>query len=51
MKQDWEQFALEALKNTLFQFDEVKSIELLVDGEVVESLIGHAELEHPILRD
>ncbi|AJS61466.1 hypothetical protein UB51_09890 [Paenibacillus sp. IHBB 10380] len=46
-----EQFALEALKNTLFQFDEVKSIELLVDGEVVESLMGHAELEHPILRD
>ncbi len=46
-----EQFALEALKNTMFQFDEVQSIELLVDGKVVESLMGHADLEHPMLRD
>lgn len=46
-----EQFALESLKNTLFQFNEVKSIELLVDGESVESLMGHADLEHPMVRD
>lgn len=46
-----EQFALESLKNTLFQFDEVKSIELLVDGESVETLMGHADLEHPMVRD
>ncbi|OAB46831.1 GerMN domain-containing protein [Paenibacillus antarcticus] len=45
-----EQFALDALKNTLFQFEEVKSIELLVDGAVVESLMGHADLEHPMVR-
>ncbi|MEC0089650.1 GerMN domain-containing protein [Paenibacillus macquariensis] len=45
-----EQFALDALKNTLFQFEEVKSIELLVDGAAVESLMGHADLEHPMVR-
>ncbi|MET3207366.1 UNVERIFIED_CONTAM: spore germination protein GerM [Paenibacillus sp. PvR008] len=46
-----EQLALDALKNTLFQFDEVNSIELLVDGKALESLMGHADLEHPILRE
>lgn len=46
-----EQFALESLKNTLFQFEEVKSIELLVDGEAVETLMGHADLEHPMVRE
>lgn len=45
-----EQFALDALKNTLFQFEEINSIELLVDGESVESLMGHADLEHPMVR-
>lgn len=45
-----EQFALDALDNTMFQFDEVKSIELLVDGAKVESLMGHVDLEHPMTR-
>jgi spore germination protein GerM len=45
-----EMFALEALQNTLFQFDEVKSIELLVNGAEVESLMGHVELEHPMMK-
>ncbi len=45
-----EQFALDALKNTLFQFEEVVSIDLLVDGASVESLMGHADLEHPMVR-
>lgn len=45
-----EMFALEALQNTLFQFDEVKSIELLVDGQQVESLMGHVDLEHPMTK-
>ncbi|OAB46830.1 GerMN domain-containing protein [Paenibacillus antarcticus] len=45
-----EMFALESLQNTLFQFDEVKSIELLVDGQQVESLMGHADLEHPMTK-
>ncbi|OZB94925.1 GerMN domain-containing protein [Paenibacillus sp. XY044] len=45
-----EQFALDALDNTMFQFDELKSIELLVDGAKVESLMGHVDLEHPMTR-
>ncbi|AZK47252.1 GerMN domain-containing protein [Paenibacillus lentus] len=45
-----ESLALESLTEALFQFDEVKSIEVLVDGQPVETLMGHVELEHPILR-
>ncbi|KQO01225.1 GerMN domain-containing protein [Paenibacillus sp. Leaf72] len=43
-------FALDALTWTLFQFVEVKTIDLLVDGKQLESLMGHADLEHPITR-
>lgn len=45
-----ESLALEALKNTMFQFDEVKQIELTLDGQQVESLMGHVDLEHPMSR-
>ncbi|MDO7905008.1 GerMN domain-containing protein [Paenibacillus sp. JX-17] len=45
-----EQFALDALKQTMFQFSEVKSIELLVNGDKVESLMGHVDLDHPMTR-
>ncbi|OKP93569.1 GerMN domain-containing protein [Paenibacillus sp. P46E] len=46
-----EAFAISALAETLFQFKEVKSIEVLVDGEQVESLMGHVDLEHPMTRE
>lgn len=46
-----ESMAISALAKTYFQFDEVKSIEVLVDGEKVESLMGHADLEHPMTRE
>jgi len=46
-----EQFAITALKETFFQFEEVKSLELLVDGKQQESLMGHVELEHPMTRN
>jgi spore germination protein GerM len=46
-----ESFAISALAKTLFQFEEVQSIEVLVDGEKVESLMGHVDLEHPMTRD
>lgn len=46
-----EMFALEALQNTLFQFKEVKSIDLTVDGKSTESLMGHVDLEHPMVRN
>ncbi|WP_440109700.1 GerMN domain-containing protein [Paenibacillus sp. QZ-Y1] len=45
-----EVFALDALKQTFFQFDEVKSLDLLVDGQQSESLMGHVDLEHPMTR-
>ncbi|GGG11843.1 GerMN domain-containing protein [Paenibacillus aceti] len=45
-----ESLAIEALKKTMFQFTEVDSIELTVDGEQLESLMGHVDLEHPITR-
>lgn len=46
-----ESMAISALAKTYFQFDEVKSIEVLVDGEKVESLMGHVDLEHPMTRE
>ena len=45
-----EALAIEAIARTAFQFDEVEALEILVDGERVESLMGHEELAHPILR-
>ncbi|MFC3745924.1 GerMN domain-containing protein [Paenibacillus sp. GCM10012306] len=46
-----ESMAMTALAKTYFQFDEVKSIEMLVDGQKVESLMGHVDLEHPMTRE
>ncbi|MEC0243218.1 GerMN domain-containing protein [Paenibacillus dokdonensis] len=46
-----EQFALDALSQTMFQFKEVQTIELLVDGQQVESLMGHVDLNHPMNRN
>ncbi|MGG1877007.1 GerMN domain-containing protein [Paenibacillus cisolokensis] len=46
-----EMYALDALRQTFFQFEEVQAIELLLEGEKVESLMGHVELEHPMNRN
>jgi spore germination protein GerM len=46
-----EALAIGALSQTLFQFDEVKNIDVLVDGEQVESLMGHVDLVHPMTRE
>lgn len=46
-----ESLAIDSLKQTMFQFTEVKTIELLVDGAKVESLMGHDDLEHPMTRN
>ncbi|GGG58674.1 GerMN domain-containing protein [Paenibacillus radicis (ex Gao et al. 2016)] len=45
-----EAMVLDNLEQTLFQFDFVQSYDLLVDGQPVETLMGHIELEHPTLR-
>lgn len=42
--------AIDALKKTFFQFEEINSIELLIDGKETDSLMGHAELENPLTR-
>ncbi|WP_342561757.1 GerMN domain-containing protein [Paenibacillus sp. FSL R7-0345] len=46
-----ESMAISALAKTFFQFADVKAVELLVDGEQVESLMGHVDLEHPMTRE
>lgn len=46
-----EALAIEALLRTLFQFSEVQSITVLVDGEQVDSLMGHVVLEQPFDRN
>lgn len=43
-----ESLAVESLQKTMFQFAEVSQLEITVDGEQIDSLMGHVELEHPI---
>lgn len=45
-----EAMLLQAIQKTLFQFPEVDSIDILVDGKPVESLMGHMDLPHPMKR-
>lgn len=45
-----EMLALDSLEKTYFQFKDVTSIDLLVDGEAVDSLMGHMDLDHPITK-
>lgn len=46
-----ELLVIETLQKTLFQFDFVLAIDVLLDGEAVESLMGHVDLEHPIKKE
>jgi hypothetical protein len=43
-----EQLVVQALMETAFQFDEVVTLNILLDGKPVESLMGHVDLPHPI---
>lgn len=45
-----EDLILQAIQKTIFQFSEVKAIEILKDGKKVNSLMGHKDLPHPIKR-
>ncbi|SDW60124.1 GerMN domain-containing protein [Paenibacillus sp. CF384] len=45
-----EMLAIQALTRTYFQLQDVTSIDLLVDGEAVDSLMGHEEIDHPITK-
>lgn len=42
-----EMMALLALQNTFFQFDEISEIQILVDGEIQETLMGHVDISKP----
>ena len=46
-----EALALEAITKTAFQFEEIRGLDILVNGEQTDSLMGHEFLEHPILRE
>jgi len=46
-----EAMALDALKQTLFQFPEVERIVILADGKKTESLMGHVDVQEPLTRD
>jgi spore germination protein GerM len=43
-----EELTVRALIETAFQFDEVKSLDILLNGKKEETLMGHMELTHPI---
>lgn len=45
-----EELVLQALQKSLFQFPEVTSIYVTVDGKKVDSLMGHMDLPYPIKR-
>jgi spore germination protein GerM len=45
-----EALLINALKKTMFQFKEINAIEVLVNGKKVDSLLGHVELSHPIIK-
>jgi hypothetical protein len=45
-----EDYFLQALKKTAFQFPEVKTLSVLKDGQKVDSLMGHMDLPYPIKR-
>lgn len=45
-----EKMAMDSLLKTLFQFPEVKSIRITVDGKPADSLMGHVEIMEPFSR-
>lgn len=46
-----EELAVQALLQTMFQFAEIETVDILVDGKSAESLMGHVELQHPFSRN
>lgn len=42
-----EQLAIEALTSTLLQFPEIDTVQILVDGQIKDSLMGHVDISEP----
>lgn len=45
-----EMFAIIALQNSFFQYEEIQSIQLLVEGQPAETLMGHVDISKPFQR-
>ena len=45
-----EEMLVGSVVNTLTEFPEVKSVQILIDGETVESIAGHMDLTVPVKR-
>ncbi|NLL42845.1 MAG: GerMN domain-containing protein [Firmicutes bacterium] len=45
-----EAYLVEAIVNTLTEFPEVEAVQILVEGEVVESIGGHIYIKEPLRR-
>ncbi|NLY51026.1 MAG: GerMN domain-containing protein, partial [Firmicutes bacterium] len=43
-----EALALDSLTLTLTQFDHIQRVQVLLDGQVVESLAGHVDISRPL---
>lgn len=46
-----EQLLVDSIRKSMFQFGEVQTVDLLVDGKQTESLMGHVSLTHPYKRN
>lgn len=46
-----EDLLVQSIRKSLFQFSEVQTIEVLLDGKKAESLMGHVSLPHPMKRN
>lgn len=43
-----EKFVIESIVNTLTQFDSVSSVQIRVDGNIVDSIAGHWDISKPL---
>jgi len=46
-----ERFMVLSLLQTMFQFEEVKSVQFLVDNQPVETILGHMDVSEPFTRE
>lgn len=46
-----ESMTLNSLANSLTELPEIKQVQILVDGQTVESLAGHVDISEPLTRD
>ena len=48
---NWELITIYSIVNTLTQFAAVEEVQILVEGQIVETLAGHVDLSQPLVRD